>query len=896
MADIIVDTSSDLDIAVRIRGPKGDTGDSAYKSWLSLGNTGTVQDFLDSLKAPAVPLSDQVPALLSSTPTAGASDQAARGDHAHKLPSASDVGAEPVGSVASAMSQHLLNADPHTQYAKGAAVSSSFAAVATLITGLQTANAGLSTLVDTKASSASVAAVQSDVDGVQADVSALTTTVNTKASITSVNTVQTNVDSLSTIVSTKADTAALTATSNTLQFNIDNLATTVGTKEPAIAAGTTGQYWRGDKTFQALDKSAVGLPNVDNTSDTDKPISNAQAIALTLKADISNLANMSDPSSGAGSIGSGIGTDLSTAKIVLSNLAALQALPVPALKAGRTLVVSLAGYTSPGDGGEGDWYWSAPSNEVASDMVVLPTGNPAAGRWKRSYPGYLRPEFFGAVGDYNFGANTGTVNTTALQRMFNWASKNGSEIRPLPGQKYLTDTLYLYYDATLNPGWTGNAGRTKIVGQANGYATGALEATGCAFVHVNGSAKPLIELKGVFSVELPTGMGGYFSMEDFNLVGGNQTTHVLNLQGSQGSIFLKNYTVKVQNPAGNGITEATTWETLHMNGLIRGGASGTGSWTGTGLNICSDGSGGQINMKTYLNVDVYRMGYGIQVGRGTQTQGTFGPLIFQGGQTSLSDQHGMVCGGGILGLTSIGQQHEQARLNGLRIDSGGANDLPRQIKFIGTYFTQCGKIQDGSYNEFSIHCVDGVNVEIDSPIFQNVSSGVACNTTSSVGFLLRRPLFKTILPYGVASGRGIEMYGSYVASNRIKVDTPEFDANFSTNVVDTNTVIQLGDVGGRVSVATLTPTPVISLGGVTNTQSARILNFNHASAQTITSILGGTLYQELLITFSTVNTTIQNNGTTIRLNGSNFTPSSSSSILRLVQAKTGVWTEVARSL
>ena len=51
-------------------------------------------------------------------------------------------------------------------------------------------------------------------------------------------------------------------------------------KEPTILAGTTGQYWRGDKSWQTLDKTAVGLTNVDNTSDTTK---NAASAALTNK-------------------------------------------------------------------------------------------------------------------------------------------------------------------------------------------------------------------------------------------------------------------------------------------------------------------------------------------------------------------------------------------------------------------------------------------------------------------------------------------------------------------------------------------------------------------------------------------------------------------------------------
>ena len=40
-------------------------------------------------------------------------------------------------------------------------------------------------------------------------------------------------------------------------------------KESSITVGTTGQYWRGDKSFQTLDKAAVGLGSVDNVSAAD---------------------------------------------------------------------------------------------------------------------------------------------------------------------------------------------------------------------------------------------------------------------------------------------------------------------------------------------------------------------------------------------------------------------------------------------------------------------------------------------------------------------------------------------------------------------------------------------------------------------------------------------------
>ena len=59
--------------------------------------------------------------------------------------------------------------------------------------------------------------------------------------------------------------------------------TALNAKENTITAGTTAQYYRGDKSFQTLDKSAVGLANVDNTSDANKPISTATQTALNAK-------------------------------------------------------------------------------------------------------------------------------------------------------------------------------------------------------------------------------------------------------------------------------------------------------------------------------------------------------------------------------------------------------------------------------------------------------------------------------------------------------------------------------------------------------------------------------------------------------------------------------------
>lgn len=53
-----------------------------------------------------------------------------------------------------------------------------------------------------------------------------------------------------------------------------------GGYEPAITAGSAGQYWTGSKAWATLNKSAVGLGNVDNTADANKPVSTAQQTAI----------------------------------------------------------------------------------------------------------------------------------------------------------------------------------------------------------------------------------------------------------------------------------------------------------------------------------------------------------------------------------------------------------------------------------------------------------------------------------------------------------------------------------------------------------------------------------------------------------------------------------------
>lgn len=75
-------------------------------------------------------------------------------------------------------------------------------------------------------------------------------------------------------------------------------------KEDAITPGTIAQYWRGDKTFQTLNKTAVGLGNVDNVqqlplsyldtddtlaADSDTKVASQQAVKAYIDNSISTV-------------------------------------------------------------------------------------------------------------------------------------------------------------------------------------------------------------------------------------------------------------------------------------------------------------------------------------------------------------------------------------------------------------------------------------------------------------------------------------------------------------------------------------------------------------------------------------------------------------------------------
>ena len=93
--------------------------------------------------------------------------------------------------------------------------------------------------------------------------------------------------------------------------------------EPPLAAGTSSQYYRGDKTWQTLNKEAVGLNNVDNTADANKSVSYAATAGSAPASDVSSWAKAATkPAYTAAEVGLGNVNNTSDADKPVSNATA----------------------------------------------------------------------------------------------------------------------------------------------------------------------------------------------------------------------------------------------------------------------------------------------------------------------------------------------------------------------------------------------------------------------------------------------------------------------------------------------------------------------------------------------------------------------------------------------
>jgi len=174
--------------------------------------------------------------------------------------------------------------------------------------------AGSASTASTKAGEASTSATTASTKAGEASTSA--TLANTKAgeASASASAALASKNAAATSETNAAGSASAAALSQAAayQSKLDAEAAAeqaAGGGEPTILPGTSAQYWRGDKTWQTLDKSAVGLSNVDNVS-----AANLRDRAThTGTQAISTVSGLQTELDGKAAVGSTAGANLGTA-------------------------------------------------------------------------------------------------------------------------------------------------------------------------------------------------------------------------------------------------------------------------------------------------------------------------------------------------------------------------------------------------------------------------------------------------------------------------------------------------------------------------------------------------------------------------------------------------------
>jgi hypothetical protein len=102
---------------------------------------------------------------------------------------------------------------------------------------------------------------------------------------------------------------------------------------------------------------------------------------------------------------------------------------------GDTDAIEVLGFSVPGDGGGGTWYWDALSTGREDFGTVCAATNRPAGRWKRVYSGPLNIRWFGA-------AETGDASG-AIQQTIDKAADSGASVFIPNGVYTVSQGLYL---------------------------------------------------------------------------------------------------------------------------------------------------------------------------------------------------------------------------------------------------------------------------------------------------------------------------------------------------------------------------------------------------------------------------------------------------------------------
>lgn len=286
---------------------------------------------------------------------------------------------------------------------------------------------------------------------------------------------------------------------------------------------------------------------------------------------------------------------------------------------------------------------------------------------------------FGATGD---GA---TDSTLAIQNAINVASHSNDYSVYVPEGHFLFDTIYLFHDAALNPGFLPETspnrhGRIRFCGQ------GALAIS--QLRNYNPNYGSILEATGdgviVASEALGHGSNPYparkFEAEGITFVA-NNTGYVIEAAACP-MFHLNRCAVLQRNASGNGLKLKSAWYTL----IERTEIFGVPGTTGTGVAGGSDTFGG-IYVIARSMIDTWQDGFDWQ-------NGDFSNIHFQDTSIQNCTRNGIRGSGGLIRHLMLTNCYFEGQSR--QVDIRGIGNTIRQLIMRGTFFL-CGDGANLSY-------------------------------------------------------------------------------------------------------------------------------------------------------------------------------------------------------
>ena len=217
--------------------------------------------------------------------------------------------------------------------------------------------------------------------------------------------------------------------SGTKYPTVNAVNTGLATKQGTITTGTTAQYFKGDLSLGTLDKTAVGLPNVDNTSDVNKPVSTAQAAADALNLKItSNL------------------SDVASFQISRQNIQLYSQVYDAYVALGSTILAEPVIGTI----GQVTTSFTLETQSQRSILMYLPKAGTLTGvRWYQITAGDYTASNYNGVGLYSYSGGTWTLQASSTddgniwkQGSSTWGTKNFTSAYPAAAGIYAVSILW----------------------------------------------------------------------------------------------------------------------------------------------------------------------------------------------------------------------------------------------------------------------------------------------------------------------------------------------------------------------------------------------------------------------------------------------------------------------